>query len=291
MQTDGKILIGGYFTSLHYQTRSYLGRLTSDGNLDTTFVPNVDDFVWTLALQADSRILAGGAFTTIDGQVRNRIARLNPSGSLEESFHPAVNNTVWTLALQADGKILVGGNFTTLGGVGRNYIGRVTADGYVDATFNPGADMFIYSLALQADGKILVGGAFSILGGEARSHLGRLSSETAALQNLLAGAQGILPQVPDNTTLIWMRSGAGPQVRHVSFELSTDGLGYTPLGAGTRISGGWELAGLALPRGRNLWIRARGFYTTGTYNGSGSVVEVVRNIYVPYTIFAPLVVR
>jgi hypothetical protein len=46
-----------------------------------------------------------------------------------------------------------------------------------------------------------------------------------------------------------------------------------------RIAGDWQLSGLALPLGQNLFIRARGYYATGDHSGSGSVVESVRNVY------------
>jgi hypothetical protein len=89
-----------------------------------------------------------------------------------------------------------------------------------------------------------------------------------------------------------MRSGPGPEVWRATFETSTDGVTYTPLGAGTRIAGGWQLAGLTLRRGRNLFIRARGYYATGVYDGSASVVESVRNVYLPGgTVYLPLVLR
>ena len=39
VQADGKIVVGGMFTTLGGQPRSYLGRLNSDGTLDTTFNP------------------------------------------------------------------------------------------------------------------------------------------------------------------------------------------------------------------------------------------------------------
>jgi hypothetical protein len=60
----------------------------------------------------------------------------------------------------------------------------------------------------------------------------------------------------------------------VTFELSTDGgASYAPLGAGTRINGGWELTGLALPASGH--IRARARITTGLYNSSSGIVETV----------------
>ncbi len=53
-----------------------------------------------------------------------------------------------------------------------------------------------------------------------------------------------------------------------------------------------QLAGLALPPNRNLFIRARGYYATGLDNGSASVVESVRNVYLTrHTIYLPLVLR
>ena len=89
------------------------------------------------------------------------------------------------------------------------------------------------------------------------------------------------------------RTGAGPEVVQVTFELSTDGVSYAPLGIGTRSFEGWHLDGLALPFGQNLFIRARGYYATGGYNGSGSVVEAVRNAYLTSfpVAYLPLVMR
>jgi hypothetical protein len=77
----------------------------------------------------------------------------------------------------------------------------------------------------------------------------------------------------------WMRSGAGPEVWRVAFESSADGVNYAPLGDANRIPGGWELTGLDLPRGVNSFIRARGYYSTGFYNGSGSIIESVRMMF------------
>ena len=74
VQADGKILVGGYFTTLGGQTRNYLGRLNPDGTLDTGFNPGANSYVFSLAVQADGKILVGGQFTTLGGQTRNGIA-------------------------------------------------------------------------------------------------------------------------------------------------------------------------------------------------------------------------
>ena len=45
VQADGKILVGGDFTTLGGQTRNYLGRLNADGTLDSGFNPGADGIV------------------------------------------------------------------------------------------------------------------------------------------------------------------------------------------------------------------------------------------------------
>ena len=58
-------------------------------------------------------------------------------------------------------------------------------------------------------------------------------------------------------------------------------MNYTPLGNGTAAGSNWTLTGLSLPTGQNIYIRARGYYRSGFANGSGSIVESVRNASSP----------
>jgi hypothetical protein len=84
------------------------------------------------------------------------------------------------------------------------------------------------------------------------------------------------------TVVTWSRSGSGPEVSHVTFEFAFEDGAYTALGNGTRVSGGWQLTAQSLPANQNLSIRARGYYPTGAFNGSGSVVESIRTVHVSY---------
>src|SRR6187200_1525202 len=73
VQPDGKILIGGDFTTLAPNggtavTRNRIARLNPDGTLDTTFDPNANGTVRAIAVQTDGKIVAGGSFTSIGGQ-------------------------------------------------------------------------------------------------------------------------------------------------------------------------------------------------------------------------------
>ena len=261
IQADGRILVGGSFYLSSGQARSYLGRLNADGTVDSAFPTGANSIVYSLAVQADGKTLAGGSFTTLGGQTCNYLGRLNADGSLDTSFNPGPNSTVYSLAVQTDGNILVGGAFIKLGGQTCNHLGRLSASGAVDTTFNPGANNYVYAIAVQADGSVLAGGTFTTLGGQTRNYLGRLGNTQPATQSL-----GF-----DGATVTWLRGGTGPEVWRTTFEACTNGTDWISLGGGGRIPGGWQETGLSLPP--NATIRARGFATSGEYNGSGWFVE------------------
>ena len=89
VQADGKIVVGGSFSSLGGQSRTNIGRLNADGSVDVRFHSGANDTVLSLAVQADGKILVGGDFTTLGGLVRTHIGRLNVDGAVEASFNSA----------------------------------------------------------------------------------------------------------------------------------------------------------------------------------------------------------
>jgi uncharacterized delta-60 repeat protein len=186
VQSDGKILIGGDFTTVSPNggaavARNRIARLNADGTLDPVFNPNANDSVYAIAVQPDGKILAGGFFNgknSIGGQTRNYIARLDPTTGLADSFDPNANDGLRSIIVQADGKILVGGVFTAIGGQVRHSIARLDAStGSADA-FDPDADSAVISIAVQPDGKILAGGFFLLIGGQTRDYIARLDPTT-----------------------------------------------------------------------------------------------------------------
>jgi uncharacterized delta-60 repeat protein len=185
-QTDGKILIGGYFTSYSGVSRNYIIRLNSDGSVDTSFVigTGFNNIVNIVTLQSDGKLLVGGNFTSYSGVSSNRIIRLNTDGSIDTSFIGIGFNSgsVLTIKQQSDGKILVGGLFTTYSGVSRNNIIRLNTDGSVDNSFVIGAgfDSAVITIELQLDGKILVGGDFTSYSGQVNNYIIRLNNDGSA---------------------------------------------------------------------------------------------------------------
>jgi uncharacterized delta-60 repeat protein len=181
VQSNGKILIGGQFSTYNGIGRNNIARLNADGTLDASFNPGTgaNGSVYTLVVQSDGRILIGGEFGSYNGTYYNNVARLNADGSLDPSFNPAPGaaGAVRTLAIQSDGKIVIGGEFTSYNGTARNRIARLNADGSLDLSFNPGtgANSIIYTLAVQSDGKIMIGGYFTTYNGTARNRIVRLN--------------------------------------------------------------------------------------------------------------------
>ncbi|MCX6902202.1 MAG: hypothetical protein NTW03_01725 [Verrucomicrobia bacterium] len=263
VQPDGKILLGGSFIALGGQPRANIARLNEDGTLDGDFNPGADSIVRNMVLQADGKILVGGQFTILGGQPEICIARLKMDGTVDREFNSGADWPVRSISVQADGKIVVGGYFTALGGQPRNYLGRLNADGTLDDKFDPGANAAVSSLTLSPDGRILAGGEFTILAGEPRSHIARLNNTEPATQSLAY----------DGAAITWLRGGTSPEVWRTTFDQSTDGVNWTSLGAGTRVPGGWQLAGVVLSRGG--LIRARGHLTSGYHNASSWFVETI----------------
>ncbi|MBM6498048.1 hypothetical protein H9X54_001870, partial [Flavobacterium macrobrachii] len=183
VQPDGKIIIGGFFTSFNGSSINRIARLNSDGSLDTTFNTGsgANNTVWNTAVQPDDKIIVVGEFISFNGTTRNRIARLNPDGSVDTTFNTGsgANNIIYTTVVQPDGKIIIGGDFTSFNGTSKNRIARLNTDGSLDTTFNPGSETnsIIYTAAVQPDGKIIIGGFFTSLNGIIRNYIARLNPD------------------------------------------------------------------------------------------------------------------
>lgn len=189
VQNDGRIVIGGQFTSVDTQACGRIARLLSDGSVEgpAGFNPGsgANSAVLSLSIDASDRIIAGGTFVTINGQSRGRIARLLSDGSLESTntFSPGsgAGALVYSVATQPDGKILVAGDFSTFDGQSRGRIARLLTNGALEstATFNPGtgASDLVRCIAVQPDQKILVAGDFTNVAGVARARIARLHSD------------------------------------------------------------------------------------------------------------------
>lgn len=194
-QSDKKMVLVGYFSSINGSARSRIARLNTDGTVDNSFTVGTgfDNTTAGLAIQSDGKIIVGGSFGNYNGTARNGIVRLNTDGTLDNTFSigTGFNQAVRDLILQPDGKIIVAGVFTAYNGTGRNYIARLNSDGSLDNTFTigTGGNGQIYSVALQSDGKVLIGGQFSSFNGTGAAYLARLNAD-GSLDNTFSTITG-----------------------------------------------------------------------------------------------------
>lgn len=163
-QPDGKILVGGSFTSFAATGSSRITRLLADGAVDATFTPPVFGStvqVTSLALQPDTKLLVGSRSSGAAGSTAANLIRLLATGGVDASFTATVaalnGSSVSNVLLQSDGKILA-----ALG----SQIRRFLPSGAVDGSFSTAITGMssIGRTLLLADGSILVGGS-SISGG------------------------------------------------------------------------------------------------------------------------------
>ena len=183
IQSDDKIVVGGFFTAYNGTSANYIIRLNTDGSVDTSFVygTGFDNQVNRIAIQSDGKILVVGQFTGYNGTSANRIIRLNTNGSVDTSFiyGSGFNSLVFSIAIQSDGKIVVGGAFGYYNGTTASRIIRLNTDGSIDTSFvyGEGFNQIVRSTAIQSDGKILLGGDFNDYNGIGANYIIRLNSD------------------------------------------------------------------------------------------------------------------
>ncbi|MFA7687685.1 MAG: choice-of-anchor Q domain-containing protein, partial [Moheibacter sp.] len=204
VQADGKIIVGGEFTSYNGTTANKIARLNPDGTLDTTFATNIGagfnansqgDFsygpVYAIAVHPNGKIVVGGNFYLFNQRFQMRITQLNPDGTLDTSFsdnvvagfdHDDAYSEVRSLAIQPNGRIIATGRFNYYNQNHSPRIARLHSDGKFDFSFVPmNAPISwvnpVYSVAIQPNGKIIVGGSFYGSYGVSGNHIARLNTD------------------------------------------------------------------------------------------------------------------
>ncbi len=208
-QPDGKLIIGGAFTSINGVPRSGVARLNSNGSVDTSFDPGAGVPIEngdvgfgrlnSLALLGNGQILVAGSFSVFNNVDRIAMARLNSNGSLDPGFdvyfrqqdgQPSVDGVV----VQADGRIVVSGVFSVIQEEFRDNMARLNANGSNDPGFNPVIDVSngeSYSaIASQPDGKLIAFRQFLDAQGVSRRMIVRLNAD-GGLDGSLAASLGV----------------------------------------------------------------------------------------------------
>ncbi|WP_348811894.1 T9SS sorting signal type C domain-containing protein [Flavobacterium maritimum] len=196
LQADGKIILGGTFTSYNGSAVGRLIRLNNDGSQDASFNTSIavsSGIVYASALQSDGKIIIVGSFTTYNGLSAYRVARILPDGNLDTTFvaGSGASGRVEEVQIQSDGKIIVAGSFDSFNGFPNSgKIVRLNTDGSIDGTFATGIgfDDSITALDIQDDEKILVGGVFTNYNGVPANRIARLNTDGSVDTGFVSGS-------------------------------------------------------------------------------------------------------
>jgi uncharacterized delta-60 repeat protein len=181
LQSDGKIYIGGIFSSVSGVTCGGIMRLNSNGTIDNTFqlsgfTTGGGQGLYAVSIDPSGKIMCGGSFTTYSGVSRGAdIARLNTDGTYDTTF--AVGSGITGASrfvvdiIPTNGKYFVTGVFDNFNGASVGSIMRLNSDGSLDTTFNTGTGVgydtnsFATPGYIQSDGNYNISGVFSAYNG------------------------------------------------------------------------------------------------------------------------------
>ena len=209
IQTGGKIIIGGAFTTYNNISAVNIARLNTDLTLDTTFLSTGGGSIAEMKIQPDNKVLLVGPFTSFNGGTSGRgLIRLNADGTPDTTFNNGqigvgTSDRIRSCELQPDGKILLGGGWiSSYNGVAARNMIRINSNGTLDPTFNfhfinnSGA---IFNIVALSSGKILVSGIKSALAG-GQPNLFRLNADGSLDSTFITGDTGFYDPASPNCT-------------------------------------------------------------------------------------------
>ena len=224
---DGRIYVGGDFTSANGSTRNRIVRIHANGGVDPAFDPlaGFDGPVRQLIVNPDGTLVCAGDFLSYQGMPTPRIAKLLPNADLDPAFDPGSGFATAPNAMvrYPDGRILIGGAIQSYDGQPVHGIVCINADGSMDDSFDQGSGFRINNssgnsgmpgtgtvvdMEMQPNGQVVCLGEFHMYDGHGRNRVARIGSGTSVLVSarvLLEGAYdpdaydgegGMLPLIP-----------------------------------------------------------------------------------------------
>ncbi|WP_052257138.1 T9SS type A sorting domain-containing protein [Flavobacterium sp. AED] len=235
--SNGKVYIGGRFSTYNGQKANRLVRINVDGTNDSTF--NVGEgidygysspgIIKDLLALPDGSVLVAGAFSIYNGANCYGVLALNSSGG--RLGFPDVGNDVTCLKTQNDGKVLIGLSHLGSGNYSIGAIKRFNLDSWsfdtsfvIDPSLSGGS---VTSIEVQQDNKIILSGEF-VISGVTKSLVRILSNGTLdtsfnfTLQNNSTLVRNIT-LAPNQKIIIDLASGSLYFPVHTIMRLNSDG--------------------------------------------------------------------
>jgi len=202
IQPDGRIVVGGRFSSINGVARQNIARLNIDGSVDLSWDTGVFSVIKDVSAlcMVGNAILVGGSFFTIGGKSRNGLAAVDVTDGKVTDWDPLADGGVYALAA-AGSTVYVGGGFLNIGGKPRTGIAALDVATGQATSWNPGFNgtpgasatdgLAIEALAIAGD-TVYVGGSFRSIGGQPRSRLAAIDAATGAVLPWNPGADDLV---------------------------------------------------------------------------------------------------
>lgn len=305
LMPDGAVILGGNFGTVNGSARNgALRLLPTTMVLDAAYNPPLGMFGRAMFPDSVGSLWvrrAGGGAGVDDGLVK-----LSATGLVTTVVTMTPSGFWLPVAPSAEGGVYV--QKTTTGSLNSREIKKILADGTIDTSFALTTGYSEQGVPMvQADGKLIL---LTLATGDSLLKLRRFNPVAAAeatvdttwvaadttsrrevyaqdaqgrvyaalptLQRLTNSAGVQTLSVPSTSRVTWLRSGSVPEVAWVRLDLSEDGGStWRHLGLCTRMTGGWERTGLALPLAGRVRVQA--------YTGSALITaeQVYSGLAVP----------
>lgn len=170
LQTDGKKVILGDFTTVNGNSKSGIVRLNDDGSIDNSFIigTGFNGTVYSGLLDG-TKLVVVGAFFEYDGQINRQIVRLNSNGTIDNTFSSGSGFnrlsglTYSTTVRKYINKYFIVGDFDTYNNVSASGLIQLNEDGGINYEFNYGNGL-VYSGNTFNTGIILENGVHIVFG-------------------------------------------------------------------------------------------------------------------------------
>ncbi len=171
---DGKIYLGGDFSTVDGLPRGRAAQFVVDGGVLTPWDPRANDVVYAMAPGA--RVFIGGGFTTQwSWEARRGLAAIDATTGELLPWNPASDVVTITSLAAGGGKVYVSGLFSTLGGQPRSNIAAVDSISGLATPWNPQANNAALSMVLSGT-SLYAGGMFTSIGGASRPFAAKLDT-------------------------------------------------------------------------------------------------------------------
>ncbi len=180
---NGKIIVGGDFTSFNGLTVQRIVRLNQDGTHDMSFPHysaqgGVEGPIRSSELQPDGKLIIGGLFNTVYGIPLKNIARLDSNGLPDPTFQIGTGANNEVLSISSNGsRILLAGFFSNWNGVTVPNMVCILPDGSIDQSFVLPSQLsvFVNDVHLLLNGKSYIAGGFTSYNGSSVNRLVKLN--------------------------------------------------------------------------------------------------------------------